>query len=172
MGGLTPACPCIFTPTLTLQAGIDRYNLSSVDRTHLIVEWQLKHLPFSLTNAEIGVTGKVNRSVIMARYASKIENMFNEEVTVRKSSRELTYIQEEEEEKLAEIPVKTDTTTMEEVEEEEEEETATENVTIVNVEREETGREKEGHDRHVRFTSTVETIEINEIDLGGNEKTS
>ena len=43
---------------------------------------------------------------------------------------------------------------------------------IVNVEREETGREKESHDRHVRFTSTVETIDFNEIDLGGNEKTS
>ena len=142
------------TPTIPFQAGIDRYNLSSVDRTHLIVEWQLKHLPFSLTNAEIGVTGKVNRAVIMARYASKIEKMFNEEVTVRKSSRELTYIQEEEEEKV--------TTT---------EETGIDNVTIVNVEREETGREKEGHDRHVRFTSTVEEIDFNEIDLV-NEKTS
>ena len=141
-----------------MQAGIDRYNLSSVDRTHLIVEWQLKHLPFSLANAEIGVTGKVNRAVIMARYASKIEKMFNEEVTVRKSSRELTYIKEEEEEKVAEIPEKTDTI--------KEEEAATENVTIVSVE-----REKEGHDRHVRFTSTVEEIDFNEIDLA-NEKTS
>ena len=155
-----------------MQAGIDRYNLSSVDRSHLIVEWQLKHLPFSITNAEIGVTGKVNRAVIMQRYASKIEKMFNEEVTVRKTSRELTYIEEEEEEKLAEVPVKTDTTTVEEAEEEEE--AGTENVTIVSVEREETGREKEkeSHDRHVRFTSTVETIDFNEIDLGGNEKTS
>ena len=142
------------TPTIPFQAGIDRYNLSSVDRTHLIVEWQLKHLPFSITNAEIGVTGKVNRAVIMARYASKIEKMFNEEVAVRKSSRELTYIQEEEEEKV--------TTT---------EETGTDNVTLVNVEREETGREKDGHDRHVRFTSTVEEIDFNEIDLV-NEKTS
>ena len=160
-----PICHHLLTtPTLTLQAGIDRYNLSSVDRTHLIVEWQLKHLPFSLANAEIGVTGKVNRAVIMARYASKIEKMFNEEVTVRKSSRELTYIQEEEEEKLAEIPVTTDTN-------KEEEEAATENVTIVSVEREETGRDKEGHDRHVRFTSTVEEIDFNEIDLV-NEKTS
>ena len=124
-----------------------------MDRTHLIVEWQLKHLPFSLTNAEIGVTGKVNRAVIMQRYASKIEKMFNEEVAVRKSSRELTYIQEEEE--------KVTTT----------EETGTDNVTLVNVEREETGREKDGHDRHVRFTSTVEEIDFNEIDLV-NEKTS
>ena len=129
-----------------------------MDRTHLIVEWQLKHLPFSLANAEIGVTGKVNRAVIMARYASKIEKMFNEEVTVRKSSRELTYIKEEEEEKVAEIPEKTDTI--------KEEEAVTENVTIVSVE-----REKEGHDRHVRFTSTVEEIDFNEIDLA-NEKTS
>ena len=150
------------TPTIAFQAGIDRYNLSSVDRTHLIVEWQLKHLPFSLTNSEIGVTGKVNRAVIMQRYNSKIEKMFNEEVTVRKSSRELTYIQEEEEEKVAETTVTTDITT---------EETGTDNVTIVNVEREETGREKDGHDRHVRFTSTVEEIDFNEIDLV-NEKTS
>ena len=133
-----------------------------MDRTHLIVEWQLKHLPFSLTNAEVGVTGKVNRSVIMARYASKIEKMFNEEVTVRKPSRELTYIKEEEEEKLAEIPVKADPPT---------EEAGTENVTIVSVEKEETGRDKEGHDRHVRFTSTVEEIDFKEIDLV-NEKTS
>ena len=147
-----------------LQAGIDRYNLSSVDRTHLIVEWQLKHLPFSLTNAEVGLTGKVNRSVIMQRYASKIEKMFNEEVTVRKSSRELTYIQEEEEEKLAETPVKTEPATGKE-------ETDTENVTVVSVEKEEAGRDKEGHDRHVRFTSTVEEIDFNEIDLV-NEKTS
>ena len=130
-----------------------------MDRTHLIVEWQLKHLPFSLTNAEIGVTGKVNRAVIMQRYASKIEKMFNEEVTVRKSSRELTYIKEEEEEKVAETAV--DTT----------KEAAIDNVTIVNVEKEEAGREKEGHDRHVRFTSTVEEIDFKEIDLV-NEKTS
>ena len=130
-----------------------------MDRTHLIVEWQLKHLPFSLTNAEIGVTGKVNRAVIMQRYASKIEKMFNEEVTVRKSSRELTYIKEEEEEKVAETAV--DTT----------KEAGTDNVTIVNVEKEEAGREKEGHDRHVRFTSTVEEIDFKEIDLV-NEKTS
>ena len=147
------------TPTIPFQAGIDRYNLSSVDRTHLIVEWQLKHLPFSITNAEIGVTGKVNRAVIMARYASKIEKMFNEEVAVRKSSRELTYIKEEEEEKVAETAV--DTT----------KEAGIDNVTIVNVDREETGREKEGHDRHVRFTSTVEEIDFKEIDLV-NEKTS
>ena len=130
-----------------------------MDRTHLIVEWQLKHLPFSLTNAEIGVTGKVNRAVIMQRYASKIEKMFNEEVTVRKSSRELTYIKEEEEEKVAETAV--DTT----------KEAGTDNVTIVNVDKEEAGREKEGHDRHVRFTSTVEEIDFKEIDLV-NEKTS
>ena len=130
-----------------------------MDRTHLIVEWQLKHLPFSLTNAEIGVTGKVNRAVIMQRYASKIEKMFNEEVTVRKSSRELTYIKEEEEEKVAETAV--DTT----------KEAGIDNVTIVNVDREEAGGEKEGHDRHVRFTSTVEEIDFNEIDLV-NEKTS
>ena len=123
------------------------------------MEWQLKHLPFSLTNAEIGVTGKVNRAVIMQRYASKIEKMFNEEVTVRKSSRELTYIKEEEEEKVAETAV--DTT----------KEAGIDNVTIVNVDREEAGREKEGHDRHVRFTSTVEEIDFNEIDLV-NEKTS
>ena len=130
-----------------------------MDRTHLIVEWQLKHLPFSLTNAEIGVTGKVNKAVIMQRYASKIEKMFNEEVTVRKSSRELTYIKEEEEEKVAETAV--DTT----------KEAGIDNVTIVNVDREEAGREKEGHDRHVRFTSTVEEIDFKEIDLV-NEKTS
>ena len=95
----------------------------------------------------------------MQRYASKIEKMFNEEVTVRKSSRELTYIKEEEEEKVAETAV--DTT----------KEAGIDNVTIVNVDKEETGREKEGHDRHVRFTSTVEEIDFKEIDLV-NEKTS
>lgn len=145
-----------------MQAGIDRYNLSSVDRSHLIVEWQLKHLPFSITNAEIGVTGKVNRAVIMQRYASKIEKMFNEEVTVRKTSRELTYIEEEEEEKVPEITV---TTTANKPL------TAQENVTIVNVENEKQEREetsKDGHDRHVRFMEEIDFKETDQV----NEKTS
>ena len=60
------------------------------------MEWELKHLPFSLTNGEIGVNGKVNRSVIIQRYSSHIERMFNMQYTVRKPSRELTYIEEEE----------------------------------------------------------------------------
>merc|ERR1719471_991933 len=106
-----------------IQAGIDRYNLSSVDRTHLIVEWQLKHLPFSIINAEIGVSGKVNRAMIMQRYASKIEKMFSEDVTVRKTSRELTYIEEE---NITIVNVENETEEREEV-------------------------SKEGHDRHVRF---------------------
>lgn len=145
-----------------MQAGIDRYNLSSVDRSHLIVEWQLKHLPFSITNAEIGVTGKVNRAVIMQRYASKIEKMFDEEVTVRKTSRELTYIEEEEEEKVPEITV---TTTANKPL------TAQENVTIVNVENEKQEREetsKDGHDRHVRFMEEIDFKETDQV----NEKTS
>ena len=145
-----------------MQAGIDRYNLSSVDRSHLIVEWQLKHLPFSITNAEIGVTGKVNRAVIMQRYASKIEKMFNEEVTVRKTSRELTYIEEEEEEKVPEITV---TATANKPL------TAQENVTIVNVENEKQEREetsKDGHDRHVRFMEEIDFKETDQV----NEKTS
>ena len=133
-----------------------------MDRTHLIVEWQLKHLPFSITNAEIGVTGKVNRAVIMQRYASKIEKMFNEEVTVRKTSRELTYIEEEEEEKVPEITV---TTTANKPL------TAQENVTIVNVENEKQEREetsKDGHDRHVRFMEEIDFKETDQV----NEKTS
>ena len=126
------------------------------------MEWQLKHLPFSLANAEIGVTGKVNRAVIMARYASKIEKMFNEEVTVRKTSRELTYIEEEEEEKVPEITV---TTTANKPL------TAQENVTIVNVENEKQEREetsKDGHDRHVRFMEEIDFKETDQV----NEKTS
>ena len=133
-----------------------------MDRSHLIVEWQLKHLPFSITNAEIGVTGKVNRAVIMQRYASKIEKMFNEEVTVRKTSRELTYIEEEEEEKVPEITV---TTTANKPL------TAQENVTIVNVENEKQEREetsKDGHDRHVRFMEEIDFKETDQV----NEKTS
>merc|ERR1711879_255383 len=83
-----------------IQAGVDRYNLSTVDRSHCILEWELKHLPFSVANGEIGVNGKVNRSVIVSRYSSQIERMFNTQFTVRKPSRELTYIEEEDEEKL------------------------------------------------------------------------
>ena len=62
------------------QAGIDRYNLSTVDPNHVIREWELKHLPFSLANGEIGVNGKVNRSVIVSKYTSQIERMFNTQV--------------------------------------------------------------------------------------------
>ena len=69
-----------------LQAGIDRYNLSTLDRSHCIAEWELKHLPFSLTNAEIGINGKVNRSVIISRYANHIERMFNKQVGSRASN--------------------------------------------------------------------------------------
>ena len=147
----------------TFQAGIDRYNLSSVDRTHLIVEWQLKHLPFSIINAEIGVSGKVNRAMIMQRYASKIEKMFSEDVTVRKTSRELTYIEEEEEEKVPEITVTTTVNKPTAVKEE--------NITIVNVENETEEREevsKEGHDRHVRFMEEIDFKETDQV----NEKTS
>lgn len=88
-----------------IQAGIDRYNLSTVDQRHCILEWELKHLPFSHANGEIGLNGKINRSVITTRYSAQIERMFNKQFTVRKPSRELTYIKEEEEEKLPEIKV-------------------------------------------------------------------
>ena len=145
-----------------------------MDRSHLVVEWQLKHLPFSVTNHEIGVTGKVNRSVIMTRYASKIEKMFNEDLTVRKTSRELTYIEEEEEEKLQEIE---DTTTLKNPPS-----TPTtaekDNITIVNVENE-IGEKKEEReeqeeiskevtDRHVRFQEEIDFKDKDPV----NEKTS
>ena len=48
--------------------------------SQVIREWELKHLPFSVANGEIGVNGKVNRSVIVSRYTSQIERMFNTQV--------------------------------------------------------------------------------------------
>ena len=48
--------------------------------SQVIREWELKHLPFSVANGEIGVNGKVNRSVIVTRYTSQIERMFNTQV--------------------------------------------------------------------------------------------
>ena len=190
--------------------------MSTVDPTHVIREWELKHLPFSLANGEIGVNGKVIRSVIMSRYTSQIERMFNTQVrslisrniisvntffqvTIRKPSRELTYIEEEEEERLPEIKVVTNTRASRIQEEEAEDKNKEEanekltedrndaikadpkahNVTVVNLEHTDT-LDKESservtvvkdHDRHVRFTSKVEEIDFKEIDEV-NEKTS
>jgi len=183
-----------------IQAGIDRYNLSTVNPSHVIREWELKHLPFSLANGEIGVNGKVIRSAIVSRYTSQIERMFNTQFTIRKPSRELTYIEEEEEEKLPEIKVVTNTraSRIQEAETEDKNtaddadekltedlgdaskaETKAHNVTIVNLEHStdtegERGERLAGskdQDRHVRFTSKVEEIDFKEIDQL-NEKTS
>ena len=98
----------------------------------------------------------------LQKMTDSIRKMFNEEVTVRKTSRELTYIEEEEEEKVPEITV---TTTANKPL------TAQENVTIVNVENEKQEREetsKDGHDRHVRFMEEIDFKETDQV----NEKTS
>ena len=118
--------------------------------------------------------------------------------SVRKPSRELTYIEEEEEEKLPEIKVtrnrkiqlsggegddskkQTQPTDNSDVKPG----TKAHNVTIVNLEHkdviekeaaEEVSEEviatKDNHDRHVRFTSKVEEIDYKEAD-DNNEKTS
>ena len=74
----------------------------------------------------------------------------------------LTYIEEEEEEKVPEITV----TTVNKPSAVEEE-----NVTIVNVEKEREERDevsKEGHDRHVRFMEEIDFKETDQV----NEKTS
>ena len=186
--------------------------------SQVIREWELKHLPFSVANGEIGVNGKVNRSVIVSRYTSQIERMFNTQVrsvlsvnitisptqtpfqfTIRKPSRELTYIEEEEEERLPEIKVVTNTRASriqeaeiadkntaddaadkltEDLGDENKAETKAPNVTIVNLERTDTEGESgerlggvKDQDRHVRFTSKVEEIDFNEIEEV-NEKTS
>ena len=118
--------------------------------------------------------------------------------SVRKPSRELTYIEEEDEEKLPEIKVtrnrkiqlsggegddgkkQTQPTDNSDVNPG----TKAHNVTIVNLEHkdviekeaaEEVSEEviatKDNHDRHVRFTSKVEEIDYKEAD-DNNEKTS
>ena len=153
-----------------------------MDRSHCIAEWELKHLPFSVTNGEIGVNGKVNRSVIIQRYSSHIARMFKMEYTVRKPSRELTYIEEEEEEKIPEVKVtNTKRKVLRETDKSENKSDAIKNVTIVNLEHKDDPEEvadddtvvvtKDSHDRHVRFTSKVEEIDFKETD-DINEKTS
>ena len=154
----------------------------------------------------------------MSRYTSQIERMFNTQVssvlsvnitisptqtpfqfTIRKPSRELTYIEEEEEERLPEIKVVTNTRASriqeaeiadkntaddaaekltEDLGDENKAETKAPNVTIVNLERTDTEGESgerlggvKDQDRHVRFTSKVEEIDFNEIEEV-NEKTS
>lgn len=166
-----------------------------MDRSHVISEWELKHLPFSVTNAEIGVNGKVNRAVIVQRYNSHIERMFNHHVTPRKTSRELTYIEEEEEISTPDVKssrLKKDQQVSEEKEASSEVNTVSEsddnNVTVVRLEKldiahGDTGDNaselnvtnvttKDSHDKHrVRFTANVQQIDYQEQD-GANEKTS
>ena len=115
--------------------------------------------------------------------------------TIRKPSRELTYIEEEEEERLPEIKVVTNTRASriqeaetvdkntaedaaekltEDLGDENKAETKAPNVTIVSLERADTEGRLAGakdQDRHVRFTSQVEEIDFKEIEEV-NEKTS
>ena len=104
------------------------------------------------------------------------------EYTVRKPSRELTYIEEEEEEKLPEVKVtNTKRKVLRETDKSENKSDAIKNVTIVNLEHKDDPEEvadddtvvvtKDSHDRHVRFTSKVEEIDFKETD-DINEKTS
>ena len=189
--------------------------------SQVIREWELKHLPFSVANGEIGVNGRVNRSVIVSRYTSQIERMFNTQVrivlsvnitisptqtpfqfTIRKPSRELTYIEEEEEERLPEIKVVTNTRASriqeaeiadkntaddaadkltEDLGDENKAETKAPNVTIVNLER--TDTEGESGESGERLGGVKDqdrhvrfTSKVEEIDFNEieevNEKTS
>ena len=76
----------------------------------------------------------------MQKYTSQIERMFNKQFTVRKPSRELTYIQEEDEDKLPEIKVtkvrQEETNDTLDNNKETEEVKVNKNVTIVNLEHE------------------------------------
>ena len=155
-----------------------------MDTTHCISEWELKHLPFSLANSEVGVNGKVNRVVIMQKYASHIERMFNKHVTVRKPSRELTYIEEEEEISTPDIKAKREQVVKNATESKSSDDDRV-NITVVNLEKldiessdaraERVGDEnvttKDHQDKHVRFTAKVEEIDFKESDAI-NEKTS
>lgn len=172
-----------------IQAGIDRYNLSTVDRSHCISQWELKHLPFSVANAEIGLNGKVSRAVIVQRYISHIERMFNHHVAPRKTSRELTYIEEEEEISTPDIKVTRLKKSSEEVSEDKAESDSNDkNVTVVRLgkldiesgdiidnaseENVTNVTTKDSHDKHrVRFTANVEQIDYHDQE-GDNEKTS
>ena len=109
-----------------------------MDQRHCISEWELKHLPFNHSTGEIGLNGKVNRNVVIQKYTGQIERMFNKQFTVRKPSRELTYIQEEDEDKLPEIKVTKvrQEETNDTLDNKETEEVKNKNVTIVNLEHE------------------------------------
>ena len=63
---------------LTLQAGIDRANLG-VDRTsQMIGEWSILPHTISFSSGELGQTGKVNRAVVVQKYANLIEDMLSD----------------------------------------------------------------------------------------------
>ena len=152
-------------------------------------------MPFSVTNSEIGVNGKVNRAVIVTRYSSHIERMFNHHVTPRKTSRELTYIEEEEEISTPDVKVSRLKKDQKVSDEEKESEVSTvsesndNNVTVVRLEKldiesGDTGDNaseeivtnvttKDSHDKHrVRFTANVQQIDYQEQANAANEKTS
>ena len=139
--------------------------------------------------------GEITARIISAQPVPLTQTPF--QFTIRKPSRELTYIEEEEEEKLPEIKVVTNTRASriqeaetedknnaddavekltEDLGDESKAETKAHTVTIVNLEHStdtegERGAGSKDQDRHVRFTSKVEEIDFKELDEV-NEKTS
>jgi len=59
-----------------IQAGIDRTNQKAEKACHFIVEWDIKPISFSFITGEIGLTGKLNRRLLIEKYAKQIGQMF------------------------------------------------------------------------------------------------
>merc|ERR1712226_395623 len=58
------------------QAGIDRVNQTAKTLSHEIKDWRITPLPFTYSNGELGLTGKIKRRAILERHAACIGSMF------------------------------------------------------------------------------------------------
>ena len=66
----------VVTKFCQFQAGIDRTNQKAEKACHFIVEWDIKPISFSFITGEIGLTGKLNRRLLIEKYAKQIGQMF------------------------------------------------------------------------------------------------
>jgi len=86
-----------------IQAGIDRANQKAEKASHFIVDWDIKPIAFSLSAGEVGLTGKLNRKLIVEKYSKHIGKMFSKQQSSREVnehqpfSHQLSQIVEEEE---------------------------------------------------------------------------